>query len=319
MPTKRKDGRLVQSIVDPATGKKKYFYGATKAEINRKIIEYHEQLKIGRRFSIVADEWWKQEATKLETQTIKVYRPAMQRAVNRFGDRVISTISAKDISLYLQDLASKGYASKTVANHRIVVNRVFSHAMLSDGLSYNPCSSVELPKGLKQTKRGTASKEDEQAVIENVDVWVYPFIALMTGMRKGEILALQWRDVDFEKNLISVTKSVAYAGDRPYVKAPKTGAGRRIVPMLPALRDVLISMVGKDSEYIISDNGKSPLTNRRYQTLMRHYQERTGIHSTAHQFRHSFATIAFEENVSPKTVQEILGRKCKKIVKFVKR
>ena len=204
MPTKRKDGRLVQTILDPTTGKKKYFYGKTKAEINKKILEYNEKRSEFRTFAAVAGDWWREEVDNLAAQTVKVYSPALDRAVVRFGDRRIDEITPKDITAYLQDLASKGFAAKTIANHRIVINRVFTYALVSDGITHNPCASAQIPKGLKKEKRSAASKTDEQKVFESASVWIFPFIALMTGMRKGEILALQWQDIDFEKNIISV-------------------------------------------------------------------------------------------------------------------
>jgi integrase len=309
MATKRKDGRLVQSIVDPATGKKKYFYGKTKAEINKKILDYHEQRSSFRTFAAVAKEWWREEVDNLALQTVKVYSPALDRAVARFGDRGIDSITPKDITSYLQDLAAKGFAAKTVANHRIVVNRVFTYAVISDGLTHNPCASAQMPKGLKKEKRNAASKTDEQKVIESADVWIFPFIALMTGMRKGEILALQWQDIDFDLNRISVTKSVGHQGDRPFIKEPKTEAGCRVVPLLPALRDELIKRKGKPTDYIVSDGGALPLTNRRFLTLMRHFKEVTGVSATAHQLRHSFATLAFESNIPAKTIQYTIGHK----------
>jgi integrase len=135
-------------------------------------------------------------------------------------------------------------------------------------------------------------------------------MALMTGMRKGEILALQWKDIDFETDTIRVTKSVSHSGDRPSIKQPKTEAGNRVVPLLAPLKDKLQTVPKhKQTDYIISDNGKEPLSNSRYCTLMSHYQKETGVTCTAHQLRHSFATIAFEADLDPKTVQEILGHK----------
>ena len=309
MATKRKDGRLVQSIVDPVTGKKKYFYGKTKSEINKKILAFTEAKAESRTFGAVAKEWWWDEVDNLALQTIKVYSPALDRAVARFGDERITDITPKDITRYLQDLADIGLAAKTVANHRIVVNRVFTYAVISDGLMHNPCASAQLPKGMKKEKRSAASKSDEQKVIDSADIWIFPFIALMTGMRKGEILALQWKDIDFDLNRISVTKSVGHQGDRPFIKEPKTEAGCRVVPLLPALRDELIKRKGKPTDYIVSDDGASPLTNRRFQTLVKHYREATGVSATAHQLRHSFATIAFENSVPAKTIQYTIGHK----------
>ena len=129
-------------------------------------------------------------------------------------------------------------------------------------------------------------------------------------MRKGEILALQWKDIDFDNNIIHVYKSIYHDGDKPGIKSTKTKASTRIIPLLNPLKERLLQQSNKDKEtYLFSDDGKSPLTNKRYNTLFNNYKKETGIQCTAHQLRHSFATIAFENNVDAKIIQEILGHK----------
>lgn len=306
---RRPDGRVVQTVTDPRTGKRIFFYGQTEREVTRKIFEYTEQAKIGRNFKVVADEWWNEAEPNLAYQSIKTYRPAFRRAVDEFGNRSIRDIRPRDISLFLKKLAKGGKASKTLSNQRLIVNLIMDYAVLENDIEVNPCSSVRMPEAKKST-RSAASGRDEQIVKESAHVWIFPYIAIMTGMRKGEILALQWKDIDFDRNIISVSKSVYHEGDRPYVKEPKTQAGYRTVPLLEPLKKVFEGISTRDPEaYIVSDDGTKPLTNRRFITLMSHFKEKTGVQCTAHQLRHSFATIAFECGVPVKSVQEILGHK----------
>jgi integrase len=307
--TARADGRLCKAIVDPRTHKRVYFYGKTEREINKKIMLYTQKAQIGRSFSEIADEWWEEAEPKLALQSVRSYKLAMSRAVTFFNDTPAKDIIAKDIQKYLNNLATQGYSLKVVSNHRMVVNRILDYAVMEGDIDMNPCASVKTPTDLPKSTREAASHSDEQIIKDNSDLWLFPFFALMTGMRKGEILALTWKDIDFDRNYIHVTKSVAHDGDRPIVKTPKTEAGNRIVPLLLPLRNELIKYIGKPDEYIISDDGKKPLTNRRFITLYDHYRKTTGISATAHQLRHSFATIAFEADLDPKSVQEILGHK----------
>ena len=195
-------------------------------------------------------------------------------------------------------------------NQRTVLNQIFNFAILEGDLEYNPCSAIQTPKNLKKTKRQAANKEDEIKVIESKDIWSFPYIALMTGMRKGEILALQWKDIDFDKNIIHVTKSAVYKGNRPFIKEPKTEAGCRIVPLLDDLKEFLIKQPNRKPDYfVVSETGEEPLASRRFQTLSKHYKEQTGITCTAHPLRHSFATNAYEKEVDVKGIQEIVGHK----------
>lgn len=308
--TKREDGRLVRAITDPRTGKRKYFYGATEREINKKIMEYTAKVESGRPFREVAEEWWDASKDGLAYQTIKVYKPALERAVEALGDISIRDIKPRDISALLQRMAKADYALKTVANQRTVINQVFRHAILECDIEVNPCASVPTPKNLKKVRRDAASTTDEDIVREHRDLWAFPYIALMTGMRKGEILALQWKDIDFDENVILVYKSLFYNQSRPTIKGTKTEAGTRIVPLLDDLKEFLLTIPSrKPNHYVISDNGKDPLSARRYQTLLKNFKEETGADFTAHQLRHSFATIAFENDVDAKSLQEIIGHK----------
>ena len=307
---KRADGRVMKSITDSRTGRRIYFYGKNEREVNQKILEYSSRAEQCRSFKEISDEWWDEHENQLEYQSIKVYRPAKKRADEYFDETAVKNIKPKDITVFLKTLAHKGYAQKTIANQKLVINLIFQHAILQNDIELNPCSAAKMPKDTKKISRSAASTMDEKIIRESSDTWLFPYIAIMTGMRKGEILALQWQDVDFDNDLISVTKSVYHEGDKPKIKQPKTDAGIRTVPLLAPLREVLLSIEDRrPTAFIISDSGDAPLTNRRYMTLWKNYRSKTGVSCTAHQLRHSFATIAFECGVPVKSVQEILGHK----------
>ena len=299
----RADGRYRKGVDGKA------FYGKSEREVNRKILEYEEKKSRGRTFEEVAREWRDCSWDALAIQTLRGYKPAYRRAVEEFGARSIKEIEPKDISLFLLRLGKLGYAQKTVANHRIVINQVFSHALTYGDVLINPCVASKIPKGLAKNKRYAASEEDERKVMATDHPFLVPRIALYTGMRRGEILALQWKDVDLKHNVISVNKSIGYDSNSPFVKSPKTEAGNRLVPLLQPLRAILEPLKEKSrpDEYIISDDGKKPLTNKRYEKLYNTYKEEVGIECTAHQLRHSYATIAVEEGLDVKPIQAIMG------------
>jgi integrase len=306
---KRADGRCVKSIVDPRTGKRKYFYGKNEREIDRKILAYNGEVERGKTFEEVADDWWEEARPKLSKQSIRGYQRAYNRAVEVFGSSPVKEVTPRDVNVYLKNLSLQ-FAQKTVATYRMVANLILNHAMLMGEIQFNPCTCVPSVKGLPKEKRTSATAEEEKKIIQNADTHFLPYFALMTGMRKGEILALTWGDIDFDRNFIFVNKSLAHDGDRPFVKETKTEAGNRIVPLLDSLKGLLLDrMKGKKpSDLVISDNGK-PYTNRRFITTYSKIQEELGISCTLHQLRHSFATIAFEMGLPPKTIQEILGHR----------
>lgn len=304
---KRADGRYVRTAKDPKTGKRIYIYGNTEREVNAKIANLQDLRSSCRSFTSVATEWWGQASEEIAVQTRKKYKADYERAVAEFRDVPIDAIMPLDILAYFKKLAKQGLAYKTVASARLVLNLIMKYAILLGEIRYNPCTDIDIPKGLTMTKRTAATEVDEKKIIESDHPWIFPKIALYSGMRKGEILALTWADIDFLRNVIHVTKSVYHDGDRPYIKAPKTEAGCRNVPLLPVLRDILLPLKGQDQEYIISDDGKKPLTDSRYHTIYKHYQEDVGIECTAHQLRKSFATRAVKADIPQKVLSTILG------------
>lgn len=274
------------------------------------MFEYNRKKAYGRKFSEVAQEWYDEAEPNVAIQTLKPYKAGLKDALKEFGDENIKEITPKDINSYLRKLAGNGLSSKTVSQKKLVLNLIFKHGIIAGDIEINPCSTAVLPKDMPKEIRTAASPADEKTVRDSADVWLFPYMALLTGMRKGEILALQWKDIDFEENIIHVTKSVCHQGDRPIIKMPKTETGIREVPLLMPLKEKLLEIKKRPADdYIISDTGKKPLTNRRFITLSKKYREATGVKCTAHELRHSFATIAFENDVPAKAIQEILGHK----------
>lgn len=304
---KRKDGRYRKQVT--INGVKHYFYGKTEREITKKIIEFEEKEKNSVKFKPIAEDWWEEHEPTLAEQSKRVYKRAMDELIDEFGDVYITDIKPKDISVFYRFIASQGLSQKTVEKRKMVLSLIFDYAINNNLLQYNIISSVKIPKGLQKSKRDPASPEDEEKIKQSFDVWALPYIALYSGLRKGEILALQWQDIDFNEDIINVSKSVAHKGNKPFLKETKTKKGTRKVILLAPLKEKLLNFKKskKPTDYIISVTGAKPLTNREYITRMDKFHEKTGTSCTAHQLRHSFSTIAIASGVDAKIVQELLG------------
>lgn len=306
---KRSDGRYRKTIKDPRTGKKIYFYAESERELNKKLLEYTIEQEHGRTFAKIADEWWDEKVERITEGTKRGYSAAYKRAVAEFGEDHIKDIKPRDIDVYLRSLARKGYTTKSIKNDKLVLNLIFDKAVVEGDIEFNPCTSITVPRGKPSTPRNAATSEDEDIIRASADLWLFPFLALYTGMRKGECLALQWGDIDFEKNRIRVSKSVEHIGSKPHIKSTKTESGQRSIALLSPLREQLLKHPRRrKSDYVLSENdGRSALSAKQYNRLWRSFREQTGIECTAHQLRHSFATICFEAGLPDKTVQYMLG------------
>ena len=303
---KRADGRCVKAITDPKTKKRVYFYGATMREVNMKILAHKNIAERGLTFGELSALWWDVEVENLSPSSVRGYKCATERITNLWRDLYISEISTSDINRFLTDLAKKGFAKKTVKNHKIIINRIFHFAVNQGAISTNPAREAEIPRNLKQTIRRPASVNDEQIIKSSADVWFLPYLALATGLRKGELLGLMWQDVDLEKNIIHVRRSIYY-NPAPIIKSPKTEAGVRAVPIIGPLRDELIKRKGNPKHFIFG--GESPMTDKAYRFAYKKFQKETGITATAHQLRKSYATMAVDANVPPDVLKTIIGHR----------
>ncbi len=270
------------------------------------MLAYQGEVERGRLFQEIAEEWQDEHFPTLAPNTLKGYRPALARCIDAFGKKPVKEIKAPDIKKFIMLFSRGGRSKKTVTNQLLITNLVFSYAVECGDIEYNPCTSVKPPKNLNKTHREAASKEDEETVKQSYDIWLLPYLVLYTGLRKGEALALQGKDIHEAEGYIDVIKSVYHISNKPYIKTPKTEAGIRTAPILNPLKGKLPKL--KKEQFLFSDDdGKTPLTEMQYLKHWKDYVKQTGIESTAHQLRHSYATMLFELGISVKDAQELLG------------
>ena len=303
---KRKDGFYQISKV--INGKRKYFYGKKKEIAEKKRDAYIERSET-HLFKDIADDWWDQHEPTLAYNTTKGYKPALNRAKTEFGDMDVTEITPPMIAQYIRSFASKsGTSDKVVRTQLMIINLIFKYAINYSGIDMNnPARDISVPKNLKKTKISSPDAKDIKKITENVGepFGLFPFVAMYTGMRKGELLALDWTDVDVKNRRITVSKSVYHENNVPRIKKPKTDAGIRTVPILDAL---LPYMTGSSGLVFPNEYG-TLMTETQYQRQWELYVKATGIRCTAHQLRHLYATILYENNISPRDAMQLLGHK----------
>ena len=302
----RPDG-LHESIIT-VNGKRKAFRGKTDREVWNKIKTYRAEAEKPKTvpFESVAHAWWNEIEPTLAANSLRNYSPAYERAVSQFGPEDVATITAKEIETYINQFA-KTHAKKTVITQRQIIRQILNKAQREGYIAFNAAESVLLPKNLTQKKRHAPPAAQIQKIKNSIsdEFGLFAFLIYYTGCRRGEAEGLMYEDIDREKMRISIRRSVCTVDGNPFVKEPKTAAGIRPVPLLPALAAVLPD---KKHGFIFSpDGGKSPLpdwiVSRRYAA----YQKRTGVTVSPHEIRHGYATALHEAGVDYKTAQQFLG------------
>ena len=314
--TKRKDGRW-QYNYSLGDGKKvKAFYSSepsekkAEKEIIQKIASYQTSKDKGITINQALDLWQDSERyQKLAYQTSHRYESLAKHIIDYFDGRRVKGITPKDVNAFIKSLINKGYSGKSVKDNKSVLKMILDAAIVHGDIAENPAASIRIEKGLPKTIREIPKKEEIQIILDNSNCPMGRLakFLLYTGLRLGEALALTYEDIDFENRSINICKSVYFLGNEPYVKTPKTINGYRTVFLLDPIYDDYEQCKNKTGLIFCNESGNL-LRKHRYVKPWNRWMESMGIHITAHQLRHAYASyILYDSNIDVKTAQKLLG------------
>lgn len=287
-------------------GKRHAVYDRDPEKLYRKIQEKENATPPVLSFDDAAVAWEKKHTERIGAKTAETYTAPLRRILDKFSGYNAEDVSAQAIQAFLSDLGKQGFSRRTVQMHRDIMNMVFNNAIVEGWLSFNPVSAVSMPRNLPSKKRELPNDKAIEAVKENAGApfGLFALICLYTGLRRGEVLALRYEDIDREHRVITVSRAIEYASNTPSIKSPKTEAGYRTVPLLDPLAAVLPA---SGSGLIFPREDGGPLTKIQYRKRWKKYCDHIGFEITAHQLRHGYATLLFEAGIPDKVAQALLG------------
>ena len=244
-----------------------------------------------------------------------------------FSGQAIQTINGTDIQKYLIYLRTeyrtaqgKPLAQKTIRHHYCTLANIFSYAMKQEFIIKNPMEKVDCPK-LSKKKVDALNTDQAKTFFSLLDDCPMDFrcmlnLLITTGIRRGELMGLQWGDIDFDRCVISVSRNVTYTpASGIVVSTPKTDCGLRQIPLMPTVADVLKEYRNTTGEWKRQDyifpKGGNPTLARDPNSITRRVKRFMKLHDlpdmSPHDLRHTCATLLLSNGADIKSVSEILG------------
>lgn len=275
-------------------------------------------------FKEVADMWLESYETTVKPTTYQNTKNYLNAIIeHHFKEIRIESVSVAKMQKIVIEL-SKKYV--TYLNYLSIINRVFKYAVHLDIVQTNPVDRIIRPKQQKPRKEKialtkkelnkflTLAKKDARPVLYTA--W---HTLAYTGLRRGELLGLEWSDIDFKNKTISVSKTLVTINGKLSTQSPKTKRSARMISLddstVQVLKDwkleqkKLFFKFGVKSKNIVITNTKGGYFDFAHFRdelkffLGKHKLKQFSVHS----LRHTHASLLFEAGIEPKTISDRLG------------
>ena len=327
----RADGRIaVQVYLGTVDGKRKYksVYGKTQKEADRKADEVRRALEKGLdisetlTFSEIAERWLKTKENAVCRSQVVQYRSCLKHINQYIGNKDIRRLVPGDLQEIIDRFAKMNPNTGQPSSHRTLIAikstalQVANYAISARLTDFNFAISVSLPKDNTIPCRRALNETERKTILQVEHRGKLPAMIMMyAGLRRGELLALTWNDIDLNRKTITVNKSAEVINNQIRIKdGAKTKSSVRVVNIPSALSDYLTEQKKKAKSDIVcpaADGSYMSLTSwrRMWQSYIHALQE-VNPHMpdfTGHWLRHTYATILYQAGVDVLTAKELLG------------
>lgn len=344
---KRKDGRWEARYISFYSGngkaKYKYLYARTYSEVKAKLLyaQSHnqpvakaEQIHGEEKYEFWLDKWLNRKKMCVKESTYIRYRNTIENHIKpKLGHFSISEISTSLMEQFVfQKLqygridGKGGLSAKSMSDIMTIIKESFKYAQSFGEITICSFERISFKKNFQEMRVLSISEEKQLLTVLFRDFDRYKlgvFLCLYTGIRIGELCALQWKNISLSEKTITVAQTMQrlqnedQSGHRKThiaVTEPKSYAALRTIPLPNFVIDVIKPFVGAFNSYILSGEYNLIIEPRTMQNRFKSYLAQGQISdANFHSLRHTFATRCIEAGFDIKTLSEILGHSSVKI------
>jgi len=273
--------------ISDADGKRVALYGLTREELYEKVLEAERLIKEEkfRRANPTVEEycekWLLMKSANLRTTTLRDYTYKVKNfIVEPLGHKYMADVKADDVKIAILPASKK--SESIYHSVQMLYKSIFASAVESNIIDSSPCEKLSAKGGIPQKAKSALTDEQVNKLldaIKGLPPYVFVMLGLYAGLRREEILGLQWDCVhlDCTTPYLSVRRAWHIENNRPVILTElKTAAARRDIPLPPQLFECLVEAKAiSNSRYVVANRDGAPLSGTQFQRVWKYIETRT--------------------------------------------